>query len=272
MLTPGRPEPITSHLLDERCAGTAIRHGFFTRQGGVSEGIYQGLNVGLGSNDNRRHVTENRIRICDWFDLPVDLLVTPHQVHSADVVVVDGQFDGERPKADAVVSATPGVIVGVLTADCGPVLFADAQAGVVAAAHAGWRGALDGILENTICAMERFGAERERIVACLGPLISGDNYEVGPEFVDRFVEKDRQHAIYFKPSARQGHRQFDLQAYIVDRLIQSGVTAQYSGHCTYADPARFYSYRRTTHLREPDYGRQISAISIVDGGYRGPAL
>ncbi|MCP4999389.1 MAG: peptidoglycan editing factor PgeF [Hyphomicrobiales bacterium] len=272
MLTPGRPEPITSHLLDESCAGTAIRHGFFTRQGGVSEGIYQGLNVGLGSKDNRGHVTENRIRICDWFDLPVEKLVTPHQIHSADVIVADGPFSGERPKADAVVSATPGVIVGVLTADCGPVLLADAQAGIVAAAHAGWRGALDGILENTICAMERFGAERERIAACLGPSISGDNYEVGPEFVDRFVEKDLQHAAYFKPSARHNHRQFDLQTYIVDRLIQSGVTAHYSGHCTYTDANRFYSYRRTTHRKEPDYGRQISAICIVDGGYRGSAL
>ncbi|MEX3011992.1 peptidoglycan editing factor PgeF [Hoeflea sp. TYP-13] len=272
MLDLGRPEPITSHLLDESCAGTAIRHGFFTRQGGVSEGIYKGLNVGLGSQDVRGHVTENRSRICNWFELPTDNLATPHQVHSADVFVVDEAYDGERPKADAVVSATPGIIVGVLTADCGPVLLADPQAGVVAAAHAGWRGALDGIIENTICTMERFGADRGRIAACLGPSISGENYEVGPEFVDRFVEKDQRHATYFIPSTRENHRLFNLQNYILDRLVESGVTAHYSGHCTYADETRFYSYRRTTHRNEPDYGRQISAISIVDGGYRGSAL
>ena len=272
MLEPGRPEPITSHLLNERCEGTAIRHGFFTRQGGVSEGIYRGLNVGLGSRDNRGNVNENRSRICDWFDLPGDVLVTPHQVHSADVIVADGPLNGERPKADAVVSATPGLIVGVLTADCGPVLFADSKAGVVAAAHAGWRGALDGILENTISAMEGFGAERQRITACIGPLISGANYEVGPEFVERFVERDSRHAGYFTPSERRDHRLFDLQTYILDRLIQCGVAAHYSGHCTYADENRFYSYRRTTHRKELDYGRQISAISIVDGDDRGSAL
>ncbi|MEM6462411.1 MAG: peptidoglycan editing factor PgeF [Pseudomonadota bacterium] len=272
MLEQGRPQPITSNALDESCAGTPIRHGFFTRSGGVSAGIYAGLNAGLGSDDDRNDVLENRSRICNWFALPVENLVTPYQVHSTDVLIVDGPLSGDRPKADAVVSATPGVIVGVLTADCGPVLLADPQAGVVAAAHAGWRGALDGILENTIGAMERFGAQRQRITACLGPTISGENYEVGPEFVGRFVELDRQHETYFTESPRQDRRQFDLQAYIIDRLIRSGVNAHYSGHCTYADETQFYSYRRTTHRNEPDYGRQISAISIVEGGERGTAL
>jgi YfiH family protein len=266
MLDPGRPDPITSHLLTERCADTTISHGFFTRQGGISEGIYQGLNVGLGSNDNRTHVGENRARICNWFGQPIDRLVTPHQVHSADVIVADAPLSGDRPRADAVVCATPGIVIGVLTADCGPVLLADPLAGVIAAAHAGWRGALDGILENTISAMEGLGARRQRIAACLGPTISGRNYEVGPEFLDRFVARDRQWEAYFTPSPRAGHRLFDLQTFVIDRLLASGIEAHGFGHCTYAEENRFFSYRRTTHRNEPDYGRQISAICIVDGG------
>lgn len=266
MLDRERPEPITSPLLDESCAGTAIRHGFFTRHGGVSRGIYQGLNVGLGSNDERAHVVENRTRVCGWFPLPPERLATPHQIHSSDVVIVDENYDGERPEADAMVTAAPGLIVGVLTADCGPILMADPEGGVVAAAHAGWRGALDGIIGNTVAAMEECGARRERIIASVGPSISGPNYEVGPEFVDRFMTEDAANDVYFTPSKRENHSNFDLQSYVLRRLADAGVTAQHCGHCTYADEAMFFSYRRTTHRGEPDYGRQISAIGIVDGG------
>ncbi|MEM9107917.1 MAG: peptidoglycan editing factor PgeF [Pseudomonadota bacterium] len=266
MLDPGRPDPITSDVLAERNADTAIRHGFFTRQGGVSKGIYQGLNVGLGSSDNPVHVEENRTRVCNWFGQPSSHLVTPHQVHSAEVMVTDSPLAGERPKADAVVSATPGIVIGILTADCGPVLFADPEAGVIGAAHAGWRGALDGVLENTISAMEGIGARRDRIGASIGPTISAQNYEVGPEFRDRFVAQNPQWANYFGPSLRAEHSQFDLPAFILDRLQASGVEAHSAADCTYADEGRYFSYRRTTHRSEPDYGRQISAICIVDGG------
>ncbi|WP_136660256.1 peptidoglycan editing factor PgeF [Nitratireductor sp. XY-223] len=266
MLDRERPEPITSPLLDESCAGTDIRHGFFTRRGGVSRGIYEGLNVGLGSGDERAHVVENRTRVCNWFPLPPERLATPHQVHSSDVVIVDKSYDGARPKADAMVTAAPGILVGVLTADCGPVLMADPQAGVVAAAHAGWRGAFNGIIENTATAMEQCGARRERIAACIGPSISGPNYEVGPEFVDRFVRENTDNGAYFTPSTRENHSFFDLQSFILDRLAAAGIAAQPSGHCTYADEGMFFSFRRTTHRGEPDYGRQISAIGIVDGG------
>lgn len=261
----GQPDPITSDLLLDSCAESPIRHGFFTRSGGVSAGVYRGLNVGLGSQDERSKVLENRARICRWFDVADGRLATPHQVHSPDVWTVDASFDGQRPKADAVVSATPGLVIGVLTADCAPILFADPHAGVVGAAHAGWNGALSGVAENTVSAMERLGADRTAIVACLGPAISRENYEVGPEYVDRFVRHKPENRRFFRPSERPGHCYFDLQAYALERLQAVGIKAHLSGHCTYADEDRFYSYRRTTHRGEPDYGRQISAICIGDG-------
>lgn len=264
MLDLTRPQPIESPLLGERTAGTAIRHGFFTRAGGVSDGIYRGLNVGLGSGDERDHVLENRVRVCRWFGTAPDRLATPHQVHSANVFVVRKDYAGERPQADAVVSVVPGVIVGVLTADCGPVLFADPAARVVAAAHAGWRGAFDGVIENTVAAMTTLGARRERIVACLGPSISGRNYEVGPEFVERFVGSDADLERYFSPSGKPDHALFDLPGFTMRRLGEAGVTAENLDLCTYADEERFFSYRRTTHRGETDYGRQISAISITE--------
>jgi hypothetical protein len=272
MLDPGQPDPITSDLLTEACADSPIRHGFFTRAGGVSAGIYRGLNVGLGSNDDREHIAENRDRVCRWFSAPASCLATPHQIHSPDVWVINGSFDGSRPKADAVVSSTRGLVVGVLTADCGPILLADPAAGVIAAAHAGWNGALSGIVENTVAKMETLGADRSRIKACLGPSISGANYEVGPEYVDRFVDQDPASKRFFSPSAKSGHSLFDLQNYTLNRLTDAGVTAHLSGPCTYADEESFFSYRRTTHRNEPDYGRQISAICIVDGGESGPTL
>ena len=272
MLDLGQPDPITSDLLTHACTEAPIRHGFFTRSGGVSDGIYRGLNVGLGSSDDQQSVGENRSRICRWFTVPDERLATPHQVHSPDVWVVDDSFDGDRPKADAVVTATPGLVIGVLTADCVPILFADPVAGVIAAAHAGWNGALSGVAENAIAEMERLGADRGRIAACLGPSISGVNYEVGPEYVDRFIAQDPQSRSYFRPSGKAGHSLFDLLNYALNRLIKAGISAQLSGQCTYADEERFFSYRRTTNRGEPDYGRQISAICIVDGGPRGSAL
>lgn len=257
------PEPITSPLL-ANATGDSIRHGFFTRKGGVSEGIYRGLNVGLGSNDDRDNVHENRRRVSGWFGLGPEKLATVHQVHSPDVVVVDATYDGNRPTADALVTATPGVILGVLSADCGPVLFADPEAGIIGAAHAGWKGALGGVLENTILAMQSLGARREAITATLGPSISGANYEVGPEFVERFLKENPDFERFFSPSAKAGHAMFDLQGLTVKRLIDAGVRADSLGICTYADPATFFSYRRTTHAGEPDYGRQISAIAIME--------
>ncbi|MCT8991169.1 peptidoglycan editing factor PgeF [Chelativorans sp. SCAU2101] len=263
MLDMTRPEPVRSPLL-ETARANGIRHGFFTRAGGVSEGIFRGLNVGLGSSDSAEAVAENRRRAAAWMNVATDRLITLHQCHSADVVIVEAPFPGTRPRADAMVTRLPGLALGVLTADCGPVLFADAEARVIGAAHAGWRGAFSGVLENTIAAMERLGAARERIVAVLGPSISGENYEVGPEFVERFTATDRENARYFRPSARPDHAMFDLPAYTLDRLARAGVRAASTGHCTYADTENFYSYRRATHRGEPDYGRQISAISLEE--------
>jgi polyphenol oxidase len=258
-----RPDPLRSPALG-RDGASPVRHGFFTRQGGVSRGIYAGLNVGRGSNDDPADVDENRSRVAAWLDVGEPGLVTLHQVHSPDVIVVREPISGERPRADALVTDRPGVALGVLTADCGPVLFADAGAGVVGAAHAGWKGALEGVLEATIDAMETLGARRERIVAVLGPSISAANYEVGPEFVDRFVAADPSNAGYFAPSPRAGHAMFDLRRYTLERLRGAGVEADMVDHCTYADETRFYSYRRATHRGEADYGRQISAIVLED--------
>lgn len=193
-----------------------------------------------------------------------DRLMTPHQVHSADVVTVDGPFSGERPRVDGIVTATPGIAVAVLAADCGPILFADPEARVVGAAHAGWPGALAGVAESTIEAMIALGAERGRILAALGPSISQANYEVGPEFHARFVEADPANAAWFAPSDKDGHFMFDLNGYTIDRMRRAGIQAEGLGRCTYADEELFFSYRRTTHRGEPDYGRQISAISLED--------
>lgn len=255
------PTPIEDPLL-KRHAGDRIQHGFFTRQGGVSEGLYAGLNVGVGSNDDPDRVMENRARVAAWFGLPIQKLATVHQVHSPDVFVVDETYAGERPKVDAMVTAVPGVALGVLSADCGPVLFADGEAGVIGAAHAGWKGALGGVLENTIDAMISLGATRENITAVLGPSIGPASYEVGPEFVERFVDAESSYANFFTPSSKPGHAMFDLPALTLSRLRAAGVRADDLGLDTYPDADRFYSYRRTTHAGEPDYGRQISAISI----------
>ena len=241
-----------------------IRHAFFTREGGVSDGIYASLNGGIGSSDHPEHVAENRRRMTARLRVAPDALASLYQVHSPDVVTVERAWaQGERPKADGMVTNRPGLALGIATADCGPVLFADAEAGVIGGAHAGWKGAFTGVLETTLARMEDLGARRERVVAVLGPMISAAAYEVGPEFVARFTDADPTHARFFAPSQREGHAMFDLPAFIGARLTAAGVGSFTNlGLCTYADPERFYSYRRTTHCKEPDYGRLISAIAL----------
>jgi polyphenol oxidase len=243
-----------------------IAHAFFTREGGVSSGIYRSLNTGMGSKDVREAVLENRLRAARHLGSTLDRLATPYQMHSPDAIIVEEVWDqGQGAKADAVVTNRPGVAVGVGAADCGPVLFADAKARVVGAAHSGWKGALTGILESTIEAMVNLGATRENIVAVLGPTISSDAYEVGSEFVARFIDVRVENALFFHPSERAGHAMFDLPAYIVSRLQAADVTSATSlGLCTYSDEARFFSYRRTTHRGEADYGRMLSAIMLTD--------
>ena len=250
--------PIISPVL----GSDSIVHGFFTRHGGVSSGIYEGLNVGIGSSDDPAKVVENRRRAALHLSADPARLVNPWQVHSPDAVIVSAPFEGERPKADGIVTATPNLAIAVVTADCGPILFSDARAGVIGAAHAGWKGAIGGVLESTIAAMETLGAKRQDIKAVLGPSISQQNYEVGPEFVASFVSVDKGNARWFAPSMKAGHSMFDLWGYTLSRLDAAGIDASCVNRCTYADETSFYSYRRTTHRQEPDYGRQMSAIMI----------
>jgi purine-nucleoside/S-methyl-5'-thioadenosine phosphorylase / adenosine deaminase len=241
-----------------------IRHAFFTRQGGVSDGIYASLNAGVGSADDPKRVAENRARMAAAVGVGPDHLLTAYQIHSPDVVTVEKPWDvGTRPKADALVTNVPGLAIGVSTADCGPILFADATAGVVGAAHAGWRGAFTGVAEATIAAMERCGADRDRIVVAVGPLIRQPNYEVGPEFVTRFRAAAEANEQYFKPSGRDGHALFDLAGYIATRLAAAGIRQiEDIDRCTYAEPDVFFSYRRSVHRAEGDYGRHVNAISL----------
>lgn len=238
-----------------------VRHGFFTRRGGASSGVFAGLNCGAGSSDQSEIVAINRNRVADAMNVPSDQLVSVHQVHSAKVEVVDGPLSIPKPQADAMVTKTPGVALGVLTADCQPVLFADQKAGVIGAAHAGWRGALDGVLEATVDAMVALGASRETIKAVIGPSISQRAYEVGPEFLDTFLAEDPQYARFFVNGVEDKFH-FDLPGFGLHRLRSAGVDAEWTRHCTYSDADRFYSYRRATHAREADYGRLISAIRL----------
>ena len=240
-----------------------IRHAFFTREGGVSAGLYRSLNGGLGSSDDPASVRENRRRMTDCLGLPPQALVSLHQIHSADAIVVERPFD-DRPRADGMVTKVHGVALGITTADCGPVLFADAHAGVIGAAHAGWRGALGGVIEATLNEMESEGAERSRVVAVLGPMIRQDAYEVATDLVDGFRKADPANERFFRPATRDGHAMFDLPGYIGQRLRSAGVGQVVDlGLCTYTDESRFFSYRRTTHRSEPDYGRLISAIALI---------
>jgi hypothetical protein len=232
----------------------------------VSLGVYASLNGGVGSNDAPDKVAENRARMAAALGVSADRLLTPYQIHSPDVVVADEPWAREnRPRADAVVTRVRGLAIGVSTADCGPLLLADSEAGVIGAAHAGWRGALTGVIEATIDAMERLGADRSRIAAALGPTIRQPNYEVGPEFVERFLAADPANSRYFTQSQRAGHAMFDLTGYIADRVQRAGIEQfEDLGLCTYAEPDRFFSYRRTTRSGEPDYGRHINAIALAD--------
>ncbi len=240
-----------------------IRHGFFTRRGGVSNGIYAGLNCGLGSSDDEAAVHENRRRLAAHFGAAPEALLNAWQVHSADVATVTEPWaPGEGPRLDALVTRRPGLVLAVATADCGPLLFADAEAGVIGAAHAGWKGAFTGVLENTALAMEALGAERSRIRVALGPTISRAAYEVGPEFRARFVEAEADNARFFAASPRLGHHMFDLPAYIGARAEAAGLAFETLDLCTYADEVRFFSYRRATHRAEPDYGRLFAAITL----------
>ncbi|WP_455473819.1 peptidoglycan editing factor PgeF [Bartonella sp. B30(2025)] len=239
-----------------------IRHGFFTRQGGVSQGIYQSLNTGKGSNDNSAHVAQNRALISDYFGVEVQNLITVDQIHSCEVVVVHQAFPGKPPKADALVTTTKNLVIGVLTADCGPILFSDPQAGVIAAAHAGWRGSLDGIVEKTISVMEEQGAKRQSITAVLGPCLGPCHYEVTSEFYDQFLNCNSKFQKYFFKTDQVNCFSFNLWTFIMDQLTKAKVNASCVKLCTYQDEQRFFSYRRATHRKEPDYGRQISAIVL----------
>ncbi|ATG49318.1 polyphenol oxidase [Celeribacter ethanolicus] len=247
---------ITSDALD------GIRHGFFTRKGGASSGVFEGLNCGLGSTDQADIVKINRSRAAQALGLGPEALCAAHQVHSPDVARIDGPQDGTAPKVDALVTDRPGLALVILTADCQPVLFADREAGVIGAAHAGWKGAIAGVLEETLDAMEALGATRGNISAVIGPTISQRAYEVGPEFFEDFLADTPENARFFANG--EGDRYlFDLPAYGLHRLREAGVGhAEWTRHCTYSDPERFYSYRRSVHRKEADYGRLISLIRL----------
>ena len=247
------------HITHDLLNGT--KHGFFGRSGGASSGVFAGLNCGFGSSDQHDIVAINRARVARAVGVDADHMIGVHQIHSADVVTVTTASDA-RPKADALVTTTRGIALSVLTADCQPVLFADVDAGVIGAAHAGWQGAVGGVLEATIDAMIVIGAARENIRAVIGPTISQRNYEVGPEFFERFVDENPENARFFANGV--GDRMlFDLPAFGLARLRAAGIKdAEWTRHCTYADPARFYSYRRSVHNKEADYGRLIAAICL----------
>jgi len=244
-----------------------IHHAFFTREGGVSNGLYASLNGGVGSDDRPVNVAENRARMAAALSVVPERLITAYQIHSPEVVVAEMPWsESERPRADGIVTRVAGLAIGISTADCGPVLFADSEARIIGAAHAGWRGALTGVLEATLAAMEKLGAKRARIVAALGPTISQPNYEVGSDLVDRFLAADRDNMHFFAPADRAGHAQFNLPGYIATRLKRADVSeVEDLGYCTYADPARFFSYRRATHRAEPDYVRHVNAIALAAG-------
>lgn len=252
--------PIQSPLLDSPIAS----HGFFTREGGVSEGLYQSLNGGLGSHDTPEHVKENRQRMAITLGVDPSRLLSLYQIHSADIVTVTEPWSvADRPKADGMVTQVKGIALGIGTADCGPVLFLDETAGVIGACHAGWKGALGGVIDATIAAMEKLGATRNTIRAALGPTISRAAYEVGADFVAQFEANDTGGLAFLTPGKTPDKKQFDLPAYIGHRVTRAGITRfQDLALCTYADETRFFSFRRTTHRKESDYGRLIAAIAL----------
>ena len=240
-----------------------LRHAFFTRDGGVSGGLYASLNGGIGSSDDPGNVAENRRRMAEQIGVTPENFLTVWQIHSPDAVVAAGPWEGQRPRADAIVTRTEGLAIGATAADCGPILFVDPNVRVIGAAHAGWKGALTGVVESTVAAMEKLGAERSGIVAAIGPLIRQHSYEVGGEFVERFLEADAENAMFFLPATREGHAMFDLAGFIRMRLENAGVLMiDDIGVDTYSDE-RFYSYRRSVHRNEPDYGRHVHAIALA---------
>lgn len=251
--------------VDALASMSQIRHGFFTRQGGVSEGVYGSLNCGFGSNDAREAVAENRARAARALGASPDALVTGYQVHSPDVATVRTPWAAaDSPKVDGLVTDRKGILLGVLAADCTPVLFADPHAGVIGSAHSGWPGTRAGVLEATVKAMIALGAKAERITAAIGPTIGPDSYEVGPEFPAKFTETDPDARAFFRPAERAGHFMFDLPGYVLLRLRRLGLGAVVPTiGDTYADPERFFSYRRTCHQGESDYGRGLSAIMLA---------
>jgi YfiH family protein len=263
-----------SHVANSRVVGAiesqllrrpGVAHAFFTREGGVSQGVYATLNGGVGSSDDPANVIENRRRMAAHLAIAAATLLVPYQTHSVDALVVNAPFPaGERPRCDALVTKTRGLGLAVTGADCGMILFFDEAAQVVAAAHAGWKGALDGILESTLFAMERCGAARASTTAALGPTIGPQSYEVGAEFKARFIGEDAAFAIFFHPAERAGHFMFDLPGFIGFRLQRAGIGRfEDLARDTYADPQRFYSFRRSTHCKDPDYGRLVAAITLV---------
>lgn len=257
------PEPWQAPSLS---AAPAIAHGFFSRRGGVSTGLYDSLNCGTGSNDDRASVLSNRATVANVMGIAPDRLLSLYQIHSPDIVTLEHDTPlwqpGQGPKADGMVTREPGLGLGVLAADCTPILFADADAGVIGACHAGWKGALGGVADATVAAMEALGASNKNIVAAIGPTIRQPSYEVGAEFRDRFIDADRANADWFIAGADPGKFHFDLPGYLTQRLRDAGVAhIEDAGICTYAN-ANYFSYRRTTHRREPDYGRNISVIAL----------
>jgi YfiH family protein len=257
----GRPAPLTASVLDGL---PGVRHAFFTRTGGVSEGLYAGLNCGSGSNDDPDRVAKNRARAMAHMGLGEDRLVAAYQVHSNRVAVVERPWRrADAPKVDAMVTRQPGIALGILTADCVPVLLADAEAGVIGAAHAGWRGALDGVVGAVVAAMTGLGARAERIAAAIGPAIGAKSYEVGPEFPAPFLAQAPDNADFFTAAPREGHFLFDIQGYVARRIAAAGVTrVETLARDTCAEEALFFSYRRSCQRGEPDYGRDLSAIAL----------
>ncbi len=254
-------------LQAENLANPDISHGFFTRRGGVSQGVYSALNGGVGSRDEPGAVAENRARMAVRIGIEPQRLMVPYQIHSAEALIINAPWKPEaRPHCDGLVTTMPGLGLGVTGADCGMVLFADLDHHVIGAAHAGWKGALHGVLEATLAAMEKCGGRRASIVAVLGPMIHQASYEVGPELRAQFIDKATSNAAYFVPSHREGFWMLDLPGFILAALRRAGVgEASSLGLDTYADSERFFSYRRSTHLKEADYGRHVSAIALQNG-------
>ena len=237
-------------------------HGFFTRKGGQSKGIYKGLNCGLGSRDDEKTIIGNRNLVAQHMGTSLDKIVGVHQIHSVEAIICNKTFE-TSPKADALVTNTPGLLLSVLTADCQPVIFADEKNSVIGIAHAGWRGALNGVLNSTINKMEALGAERNQISAVIGPCISQNAYEVGLDFFEKFKGANKKNTDYFTYSSDTEKYHFDLPNFSLNLLKNEGISSiEWTGHCTYSDPKKFFSYRRSCHKNEPDYGRLISAIML----------